>query len=78
MTEQQRFSVVATFPEFEVRRYDAWLVTEFAVDGSPEGAGNRAFRRPRATSQTGTEKPVGARPCYESDRWDMGVSSGMR
>lgn len=45
MTEQQRFSVVATFPQFELRRYDACVVAEVAVGGSSEGAGNRAFGR---------------------------------
>lgn len=45
MTEQQRFSVVATFPEFELRRYDPCVVAEVVVAGSLEGAGNRAFRR---------------------------------
>lgn len=43
VSEQQRFSV-ATFPEFEVRRHDACVVTEVAVSGSLDGAGNRAFR----------------------------------
>lgn len=45
MTEQQRFSVVATFPEFELRRYDACVLAEVTVGGSLESAGNRAFRR---------------------------------
>ena len=45
MTDQQCFSVVATFPEFELRRYDACVIAEVAVGGSLEGAGNRAFRR---------------------------------
>lgn len=45
MTEQQRFTVVETFPEFELRRYDACVVAEVEVEGSMGAAGNRAFRR---------------------------------
>ncbi|HEX6917834.1 MAG TPA: heme-binding protein [Phycicoccus sp.] len=45
MTEQQRFSVVSTFPGFELRRYEPCVVAEVEVDGSLEAAGNRAFRR---------------------------------
>ncbi len=45
MTEQQRFTVVATFPKFELRRYDACVVAEVEVGGSMDSAGNRAFRR---------------------------------
>lgn len=45
MTEQQRFSVVDRLPGFELRRYEACVVAEVVVDGSLEGAGNRAFRR---------------------------------
>lgn len=45
MTEQQRFSVVATFSGFELRRYERCVVAEVEVAGSLEAAGNRAFRR---------------------------------
>lgn len=45
VTEQQRFSVVSTFPGFELRRYEPCVVAEVEVDGSLEAAGNRAFRR---------------------------------
>ncbi len=45
MTEQQRFTVVADHPEFQLRRYDACVVAEVEVAGSMDSAGNRAFRR---------------------------------
>ena len=45
MTEQQRFTVVIAFPQFELRRYEPCVVAEVEVDGSLEAAGNRAFRR---------------------------------
>jgi hypothetical protein len=45
VTEQQRFTVIATFPEFELRRYDACVVAEVEVAGSMDSAGTRAFRR---------------------------------
>lgn len=45
MTEHQRYSLVSTFPAFELRRYEACVVAEVEVEGSLEAAGNRAFRR---------------------------------
>ena len=45
MTEQQRFTVVADYPEFQLRRYDACVVAEVEVASSMDSAGNRAFRR---------------------------------
>jgi hypothetical protein len=45
VTEQQRFNVVADYPEFQLRRYDACVVAEVVVAGSMDSAGNRAFRR---------------------------------
>jgi hypothetical protein len=44
VAEEQRYTVVAVQPGFEVRRYDAHVVAEVIVEGSAEDAGNRAFR----------------------------------
>lgn len=44
MTASQHFSVIATFPGFELRRYDGCVVAEVAVGGTAERAGNSAFR----------------------------------
>jgi hypothetical protein len=44
VAEEQKYTVVAVHPGFEVRRYDAHVVAEVMVEGSLEGAGNRAFR----------------------------------
>lgn len=44
VAEEQKYTVVAVHPGFEVRRYDAHVVAEVTVDGSAEEAGNRAFR----------------------------------
>ncbi len=43
MTQQQPYRVVATYPGFEVRRFDAHMVAEVSVAGGFESAGNRAF-----------------------------------
>lgn len=44
MTDQQPFSVVRTFDDFEVRRYPDYVLVQATVEGEFEGAGNRAFR----------------------------------
>jgi hypothetical protein len=44
VADEQKYTVVAVHPEFEVRRYDAHVVAEVIVEGSAEDAGNRAFR----------------------------------
>ena len=36
--------MVAVYPGFEVRRYEAHVIAEVIVEGSPENAGTRAFR----------------------------------
>lgn len=43
MTEQQRYGVLARFPDFELRRYPAHLVAEVEVESSFADAGNQAF-----------------------------------
>ena len=43
MTEQQPYTVVRHFADFEVREYPAAAVAEVTVRGSFENAGNRAF-----------------------------------
>ncbi len=45
MTEHQRYDVLQTYPDFEVRRYPAHVVAETRVSGSFEGVGNTSFRR---------------------------------
>jgi len=44
MTEQQRYDVIRTETEFELRRYPEHLVAEVEVDGTFETAGSTAFR----------------------------------
>jgi hypothetical protein len=44
MTQQQRFSVVRTFDDFEVRHYQDYVLVQAAVEGDFDRAGNRAFR----------------------------------
>lgn len=43
MTEQQAYTVKATYPGFELRDYPEHLVAEVAVTGSFTSAGNKAF-----------------------------------
>jgi len=42
--EEPRYEVVKTYPEFELRRYEPFLVAETAVDGRFDEVGNKAFR----------------------------------
>lgn len=44
MADEQKYTVVAAHPGFELRRYDAHVVAEVTVEGSHESAGNQAFR----------------------------------
>lgn len=43
--EQPTYTVIATFPNFEVRHYPSYLVAETTVPGTFESSGNEAFRR---------------------------------
>jgi hypothetical protein len=43
VTEQQAWTLVRSYPGFELRRYEPHLLAEVAVGGSFEQAGNRAF-----------------------------------
>lgn len=42
--EQPRYSVVKTFEDFEIRRYEPTIVAQTVVDASLEEAGNEAFK----------------------------------
>ncbi len=44
MTQQQPFSVVRAYDDFEVRRYPDCVLVQAAVEGEFDRAGNRAFR----------------------------------
>jgi hypothetical protein len=44
MTEEQRYDVVRTEREFELRHYPPHMVAEIEVDGTFESAGTTAFR----------------------------------
>ncbi|MDT8441688.1 MAG: heme-binding protein [Desulfuromonadales bacterium] len=43
--EEPDYRVVATYPEFEVRRYAPYVVAETSVEGPFTEVGNQAFRR---------------------------------
>jgi hypothetical protein len=45
MTEQQTFELVQRFPDFELRRYPAYVVAEMTVGSSFDRAANLAFRQ---------------------------------
>ncbi len=70
VTEQQGYHVVATYPGFELRRYDAHVLADVQVGGSFESAGNRAFRslvgyiggRNRASRRMAMTAPVLQQP----------------
>jgi hypothetical protein len=42
--EEPSYQVIDTYEDFEVRRYDAYVVAEVDVDGGFDDAGNSAFR----------------------------------
>jgi hypothetical protein len=42
--EEPSYQVVDTYEDFEIRRYDSYLVAEVDVDGGFDDAGNSAFR----------------------------------
>ncbi len=44
MTEQQPYTIVRTYPHFELRRYPAHVVAEMQVRAAFDRAGNAAFR----------------------------------
>ncbi len=44
MTEQQPYEVIEKHRDSELRRYPTHVVAEVTIEGSFEGAGNRAFR----------------------------------
>ena len=43
MTEEQKYSVEQTFPEFEIRRYEPCVLADVTVNSSFESAGSSAF-----------------------------------
>lgn len=43
MTEQQAWTLLRSYPGFELRRYEPHVLAEVVVTGSFEQAGNRAF-----------------------------------
>jgi hypothetical protein len=42
--EEPSYQIIDTYEDFEVRRYDAYVVAEVDVDGGFDDAGNSAFR----------------------------------
>ena len=44
MTEEQKYTVERKFPKFEVRRYEACVFADVAVQADFQSAGSMAFR----------------------------------
>ncbi|MEM1260890.1 MAG: heme-binding protein [Pseudomonadota bacterium] len=42
--EEPRYTVIATYDDFELRQYEPYLVAETTVDGDFQASGNTAFR----------------------------------
>lgn len=75
MTEHQRYDVVQTYPDFEVRRYPAHVVAETRVRGSFEGVGNTSFRRLVGFiggRNTSSEKVAMTAPVIQSEEEEAG------
>jgi hypothetical protein len=43
MTQEQKYTVETTYPEFEVRRYESCVLADVTIDSSFESAGSSAF-----------------------------------
>ena len=42
--EEPKYELVKSYPEFELRRYEPFLVAETEITGDFDGVGNQAFR----------------------------------
>lgn len=82
--EEPDYAVVESYPDFELRRYEPYLVAETVVEGDFEQVGNRAFKilagyifgdnKPKQKIEM--TAPVTQRPAASSDRADPEPRSG--
>lgn len=72
--EEPEYEVVKTYPEFELRRYEPYLVAQTEIAGDFDGVGSQAFRiladyifgRNRAQTKMEMTAPVSQKPAAEA------------
>ena len=77
--EEPQFEILASTDDYEVRRYDSYIVAETDVEGTYKNAGNKAFRilagyifgDNRASEKMAMTAPVESRPADESIKMKM-------
>ena len=77
--EEPRYEVLASTDDYEVRRYDSYIIAETDVEGTYKTAGNKAFRilagyifgDNQASEKMAMTAPVGARPADDSVKMKM-------
>jgi hypothetical protein len=77
--EEPRYEVLASTGDYEVRRYDSYIIAETDVEGTYKTAGNKAFRilagyifgDNQAAEKMAMTAPVGSRPADDSVKMKM-------
>jgi len=77
--EEPRYEVLASTDDYEVRRYDSYIIAETDVEGSYKTSGNKAFRilagyifgDNQASEKMAMTAPVGSRPADDSVKMNM-------
>ena len=77
--EEPRYEVLASTDDYEVRRYDSYIIAETDVEGSYKTSGNKAFRilagyifgDNQASENMAMTAPVGSRPADDSVKMNM-------
>lgn len=77
--EEPGYEVLASTDDYEVRRYDSYIIAETDVEGTYKTAGNKAFRilagyifgDNQASEKMAMTAPVGSRPADDSVKMNM-------
>ena len=77
--EEPRYEVLASTDDYEVRRYDSYIIAETDVEGSYKTSGSKAFRilagyifgDNQASEKMAMTAPVGSRPADDSVKMNM-------
>mgnify|MGYP001821550179 CR=1 FL=1 len=77
--EEPGYEVLASTDDYEVRRYDAYIIAETDVEGTYKTAGNKAFRilagyifgDNQASEKMAMTAPVGSRPADDGVKMKM-------
>src|SRR5210317_2598872 len=77
--EEPKYEVLASTDDYEVRRYDSYMIAETDVEGTYKTSGNEAFRilagyifgDNQASEKMAMTAPVGSRPADDSVKMKM-------